>query len=71
MLCAANVTERQKPGIVWAFEGGWYHPVEPGEIGSLDVGGNTNTVNYARQASKICDGMMAGSVLVEVERWQE
>jgi anaerobic selenocysteine-containing dehydrogenase len=70
-ICGAWVTERQKPGVVWTYEGGWYSPKEPGNADSLDLGGNVNTVCYPRQASKICDGMMAGSALVEVERWEE
>jgi trimethylamine-N-oxide reductase (cytochrome c) len=68
-LAAAVVTERAMPGVVWTWEGGWYHPQEPGVVGSLDLGGNANVVLETTNASPIVRGMRAHTGLVEVERW--
>jgi anaerobic selenocysteine-containing dehydrogenase len=69
LLCAAEVTERTTPGMVWSWEGGWYNPMEPGSVGSIDMGSNVNLVTPPRASSKATFGFIAGTCLVEVERW--
>lgn len=68
ILCAAYVTERIMPGVIRVVEGAWYTPLNPGDPGSLDVGGNPNTLISNRQPDPLCDGMINGA-RVEVEKW--
>jgi trimethylamine-N-oxide reductase (cytochrome c) len=70
ILCGAKVTERMQPGIVWVYQGGHFKSAEPGKIGALDLGGNVNVLCMPKQAEPICDGMIAHSGLVEVEKWE-
>ncbi len=64
ILCAADVTERLRPGVVHVWEGGWYTPYQ-----SMDVGGNPNVLLSRRQPEAVCDGMV-NSALVGVEPWR-
>ncbi len=70
ILCAAKLSERVMPGVVYVPEGGNYKSAQPGTIGALDLGGNVNQLCEPWQAEPICDGMIAHSGLVQVEKWK-
>ncbi|MGB9660774.1 MAG: molybdopterin-dependent oxidoreductase [Moorellaceae bacterium] len=69
VICAAQVTERVRPGTVHAYESSaLYEPVgEPGV--SPDRGGCVNVLTPSRMIIEKAHGMAANSCLVEVEKW--
>ncbi|MFC2068908.1 molybdopterin-dependent oxidoreductase [Chloroflexota bacterium] len=69
VLCAAMVTHKIRPGTVHAYHAGWYDPVEPGTVGSLDRGGAINLLTSNRFTSPNAPGMVS-QCLVEVERYE-
>jgi trimethylamine-N-oxide reductase (cytochrome c) len=70
ILCAAKPTERMIPGDVWIFEGGQVKQQQPGVLGSLDMGGDDANLTPNWQSEPICDGMIAHSGLVQVEKYK-
>jgi biotin/methionine sulfoxide reductase len=69
-LAGAIVSEDVRSGVVRMQTGAWYDPLEPGKTGSLDRHGNPNVLTQDRGTSKLGQGPIAESVLVEVERWE-
>ena len=69
VVCAAQVTERLRPGTVCAYSGSaQYRPVgEPGR--STDLGGCVNMLNPKEPITKRGHGMKPNSVLIQVEKW--
>jgi len=69
VVCAAQVTERLRPGIVSAYAGSaQYQPVgEPGR--STDLGGCVNMLNTEKPITSKGHGMKPNSVLIQVEKW--
>ncbi|MCX8032765.1 MAG: molybdopterin-dependent oxidoreductase [Thermoleophilia bacterium] len=71
VLCAAEVTERVRPGVVHSYEGSAkYDPLEPGKPGAIDRGGCVNLLTPARLLSKNAPGMAPNSCLIEITRWE-
>lgn len=69
-LAGVIVSEDMRPGVVRMQTGAWYDPLEPGKPGSLDRHGNPNVLTQDRGTSKLAQGPIAESVLVEIERWE-
>jgi trimethylamine-N-oxide reductase (cytochrome c) len=69
VVCAAQVTERLRPGVVSAYSGSaQYHPLgEPGR--STDLGGCVNMLNPSKSITKKGHGMRPNSTLIQVEKW--
>ncbi len=69
IVCAAQVTERIRPGVVSTYTGSArYEPVgEPGR--STDLGGCVNMLNSKDSITKKGHGMKPNAVLVQVEKW--
>jgi trimethylamine-N-oxide reductase (cytochrome c) len=70
-LAGAVVTDQIRPQVVAVHEGSWYDPDKPGEIGALDKHGNVNLVTSDKSASKLSQGNIANTVLVQVEKYRE
>jgi biotin/methionine sulfoxide reductase len=68
-LAGAVVSDDVRPGVVRMQTGAWYDPLEPGKPGSLERHGNPNILTQDRGTSKLAQGPVAESALVEVERW--
>ncbi len=68
-LAGAVLDHGVRPGVVNLATGAWYDPAEPGRIGSLDKHGNPNVLTLDRGTSKLAQGPIAHSALVEVERF--
>jgi trimethylamine-N-oxide reductase (cytochrome c) len=66
-LAGAIVTKRIRPGVVMLQEGAWYDPDKPGEAGALCKHGNINLVTIDKGTSKLAQGNIANTALVEVE----
>jgi trimethylamine-N-oxide reductase (cytochrome c) len=69
VICAAQVTERVRPGTVHSYEGSAvYDPIgEPGI--SPDRGGCMNLLTPSRPIIKKSHSIAANSCLVQIEKW--
>ena len=69
VVCAAQITERLRPGVVNTSTGSAvYQPVgEPGR--STDLGGCVNMLNPKEPITKKGHGIKPNSTLIEVEKW--
>jgi trimethylamine-N-oxide reductase (cytochrome c) len=69
VVCAAQLTERLRPGVVSAYPGSaQYRPAgEPGR--STDLGGCVNMLNPKESITKKGHGIKPNGVLIQVERW--
>ena len=68
LLAGAIVTDRIRQGVVMLQEGAWYDPDEPGKAGALCKHGNINLVTLDKGTSKLAQGNIANSALVEIEK---
>jgi biotin/methionine sulfoxide reductase len=69
-LAGAVVSDRVRQGVVQLATGAWYDPLEPGQVGTLDVHGNPNVLTRDVGSSKLAQGPTAHTALVEVERFE-
>ncbi len=67
-LAGAVLSDGVRPGVIQLATGAWYDPVKPG-IGALDRHGNPNVLTRDEGCSKLSQGSVAHSTLVEVERF--
>jgi biotin/methionine sulfoxide reductase len=68
-LAGARITEGLLPGVVLLATGAWFDPEIPGEPGSLCVHGNPNVLTRDEGTSRLGQGPVAQSCLVEIERF--
>ncbi len=68
-LAGAVVTEAMSRGVLQLQTGAWYDPDEPGRIGTLDRHGNPNVLTLDKGTSKLAQGPISQTTLVEIERW--
>jgi biotin/methionine sulfoxide reductase len=70
--CLAGVTidDQVRHGVVQMSTGAWYDPLEPGKLGSLCKHGNPNVLTPDKGTSKLGQGPIAHSCLVEVEIYE-
>jgi biotin/methionine sulfoxide reductase len=69
VLAGAVVTDQVMPGVIQLATGAWYDPANPARPGSLEKHGNPNTLTLDKGTSKLAQGPIAHSCLVEVEPW--
>ncbi|HZM46443.1 MAG TPA: molybdopterin-dependent oxidoreductase [Burkholderiales bacterium] len=69
-LAGLRIEEGLRAGVVEMATGAWYDPLEPGRIGTLDKHGNPNVLTLDKGSSKLGQGCIAHSCLVEVERYE-
>ena len=70
LLAGAVIMDSMRPGVIELSTGAWYDPLEPGQIGALDVHGNPNVLTPDHGTSKLGQGPSAHSTLVEVEKFK-
>jgi len=70
-LAGAIVTKRIRQGVVMLQEGAWYDPDKPGEAGAMCKHGNINVVTIDKGTSKLAQGNIANTALVQVEAYKE
>ncbi|MCG8544900.1 MAG: molybdopterin-dependent oxidoreductase, partial [Alphaproteobacteria bacterium] len=71
LLAGAVLSDDVRPGVIRLSTGAWYDPAEPGRPGSLEKHGNPNVLTPDRGTSRLAQGPIAHSALVEVERYDE
>ena len=71
--CLAGVTidNRVRQGVVQMSTGAWFDPLEPGKPGSLCKHGNPNVLTPDKGTSKLGQGPIAHTCLVEVEIYRD
>ncbi len=57
------------PGVAVLATGAWFDPLVPGEPGSMCVHGNPNVLTQDIGTSRLGQGPVAQSCLVEIEKW--
>ena len=68
-LAGAMLTDGLLRGVCVLPTGAWLDPLEPGVPGSLCVHGNPNVLTRDAPTSKLGQGPIAQSCLVEIEKW--
>lgn len=70
-LATASVTDTVAPGVIQISTGAWYDPA-PGNAERPDcVHGNPNVLTRDEGTSRLGQGPVAQSCLVQIERWTE
>jgi biotin/methionine sulfoxide reductase len=70
LLAVAGLSHDIRRAVVKLPTGAWYDPQAPGEIGALEKHGNPNVLTPDRGTSRLAQGPIAHSVLVQVERFE-
>jgi biotin/methionine sulfoxide reductase len=68
-LAGVRVEPGLRPGVVVMATGSWYDPLVPGEPGTLEKNGNPNVLTLDKGTSRLTQGCIAQTCLVEVERF--
>ncbi|RQH04422.1 trimethylamine-N-oxide reductase TorA [Paraburkholderia dinghuensis] len=69
ILAGLKITEDIRPGVIRINEGGWFDPMNPREIGSLDCYGDVNNLTTGIATSKLSQGNCGQTGVAEVERF--
>ncbi|MEM7405531.1 MAG: molybdopterin guanine dinucleotide-containing S/N-oxide reductase [Pseudomonadota bacterium] len=69
LLASAVVSADVRESVIRVATGAWYDPVTPGQPGALDKHGNPNVLTPDWGTSKLAQGPIAHSALVEVEAY--
>ena len=68
-LAAARLSDRIRQGVVRLSTGAWFDPAETGSNRPLEKHGNPNVLTLDIGASKLSQGCIAQTCLVEIERY--
>ena len=68
-LAAARLSDRIRPGVVRLSTGAWFDPADQGSNMPLEKHGNPNALTLDIGASKLSQGCIAQTCLVEIERF--
>ena len=69
LLAGIVVTEEVRQGVVQLSTGSWYDPADATAIGSLDKHGNPNVLTLDKGTSRLGQGPIAHSALIEIEKY--
>ena len=70
-LAGAIVNEKIRPGVVQISTGAWYDPENPLELNSLCKHGNPNVLTPDKGTSKLGQGPIAHSCLIEIKKFTD
>lgn len=68
-LAGVMISDDLMPGVVQLATGAWYDPQQPGQPGSLDVHGNPNMLTLDKGTSRLAQGPISQTTLIEIEKW--
>jgi len=68
-LASARLSDRIRPGVVRLSTGAWFDPEQAGSNRPLEKHGNPNALTLDIGASKLSQGCIAQTCLVEIERF--
>ena len=69
-LAGVVIDDNIMQGVVQMSTGAWYDPLEPGVPGSLCKHGNPNVLTLDKGTSKLAQGPIAHTCLVEIEKFE-
>lgn len=69
LLAGAVITKDIRKDVVLIHEGAWYDPEEEGVIGSICVHGDVNVLTIDKGTSKLAQGTIANTALVNIEKF--
>lgn len=69
VLAGAIVSDDVRPSVIRMYEGGWYDPVNGGEVGSLDAYGDVNCLTVPIATSKLAQANCGHTGLADVEKF--
>ena len=70
-LAGVSIDDQVRQGVVQMSTGAWFDPLEPGKPGSLCKHGNPNVLTPDKGTSKLGQGPIAHTCLVEVEIYDD
>lgn len=70
-LAGALVSDDIAPSVVRLPTGAWYDPLDANEADTLEVHGNPNVLTLDKGTSKLAQGPIAQTALVEIERYND
>lgn len=71
ILTGAVITDNLKSGVIRVQEGAWYAPLEPEKEGSLCTNGCANVLTIDIPSSKLGNGNISHTALVNIEKYVE
>lgn len=69
-LAAAVITDDLRDGVIQLPTGAWFDPQNPGDRKSLEKHGNPNVLTLDKGTSKLGQGPISHTTLVEVEKYE-
>ena len=69
VLAGIKITEEVMQGVVQMSTGAWYDPENPTQDGSMCKHGNPNVLTPDKGTSKLGQGPIAHSCLIEIEKY--
>jgi biotin/methionine sulfoxide reductase len=69
-LAGLVVTDVIRAGVIQLATGAWYDPLEPGVPGTLDRHGNPNMLTLDKGTSRLAQGPISQTALVEIEKFE-
>lgn len=70
LLTVAELSRDIRPGVIRLATGAWYDPDQPGQSEAVEKHGNPNVLTQDRGTSRLAQGPVAHSALVEFERFE-
>lgn len=70
LLAGAVISPEVRPGVVQLATGAWYDPADAGVAASLDKHGNPNVLTLDKGTSRLGQGPIAQTALVEIEKYE-
>jgi biotin/methionine sulfoxide reductase len=69
LLAGAVISPEVRPGVVQLATGAWYDPSDAGAPASMDKHGNPNVLTLDKGTSRLAQGPIAQTALVEIEKF--
>ena len=70
-LAGAVLDANLRRSVVQLSTGAWWDPVSPGDASALDRHGNPNVLTLDKGTSRLAQGPIAQTALVELERYDD
>jgi biotin/methionine sulfoxide reductase len=70
LLAGVVISPEVRPGVVQLATGAWYDPADAGAVASLDKHGNPNVLTLDKGTSRLAQGPVAQTALVEIEKFE-
>lgn len=71
LLAGVVISPEMRPGVVQLATGAWYDPTDTSAAASLDKHGNPNVLTLDKGTSRLGQGAIAQTALVEIEKYNE